>query len=243
MDTEYVNRLLGHLTNRENFCNSCNDECINCRKKYDLDFSENISGIIGFPSVLPCILEEPEEFLPDSIPDHDILLAISVNEEILISFINKFPLSKGVIIPIEDGKWISPYGKRKISEICNKHNIEIDFPKPFCTLSPQGGRLLKFQHKFKIGKPEIKFNNYDKNISNLKVITSAPCGATYYTASCLLRADFDDNLKFVIEKSLSCYPCTASRLFDKDFNDSIMHQAVKTQRDILNNLEIQKEEN
>jgi thymidylate synthase len=234
MDTEYVNRFLGHLTNQDNYCHSCYDKCVHCRKSYDLDFTKNIEDIISFPSTLPAILEDPETFLPDTIPEHDILIPISVNEEILISFIHKFPVSKGIIVPIESSTWISPYGIEEITKKCEKYNIEIAFPKPFCSFLPEKGILLKFYNKFKIGKPEIKFIKNNKGFSEFKVLKSAPCGATYYTVSCLNKADSSDDPIFIIEKSLSCYPCTASRLYDKEFNDSIMHQAVKMQRDLLN---------
>ena len=58
----------------------------------------------------------------------------------------------------------------------------------------------------------------------------------YYTAQGLRGKSLDDNLEYLIDKLLSCYPCTGSTLLDNDFQDSIIHQAVKIQREILYNI-------
>lgn len=236
MDTNFAERVIGHLSNARNFCSACEDECIDCRKAYNLNFFDSIVGIIDFPSVFPAIVENPGAFLPEHIPDHDILLALSVNEEILIVFIEKFPQARGVIIPIEESNWISPHALKKITKICNSNNIEASFPKPFCSFNPVQGILFEFKKHFKIGKPEVKFIIKENRIVDTEVILSAPCGATYYTAQGLRGKSIDDNLEYLIDKLLSCYPCTGSTMLDNDFQDSIIHQAVKMQREILHNI-------
>ena len=233
MDTKYADRLIGHLTNRPDFAETYEDECHNCRTGYKLDYLKNIVKIFEFPATLPFMLEEPEEYLPESVPEHDVLVAISVNEEILISFIKNFPVFKGVIVPIEDASWITPYGIKSITEICNEKGIEVAFPKPFCSFDPQEGVLLKFREYFKIGKPEIKFTVENETIKEAKVLCSAPCGATYYTACHLYGKKLEDNLEYIIDSSLFHYPCISGSNIDKDFNDSVMHHAVKLQRALL----------
>ena len=236
LDVNYANRVIGHLTDKGNYCHACGDKCISCRKAYNPDYSENITGIIGFPSVLPAILEDPDQYLPDEIPAHEVMIAIGVNEEILISFIRKFSGSKGIIIPIERSDWISPHAINKISEICKEKEIEVSFPKPFCSFHPTGGILRKFRECFRIGKPEISFEVKDNIITDTKVLVSAPCGATYFTARGLKDKNVNDNLEFIIDNQLSCFPCTGDTSVDREFKDSITHQAVKIQRDILSGL-------
>ena len=233
MDVNYANRVIGHLTDKGSYCHACADKCISCRKGYNLDFSESIADIIGFPSVLPAIIEEPAQYLPETIPSHDVMIAIGVNEEILISFIEKFSGPKGIIIPIERSTWISPHAKEKISEIGKENNIEITFPKPFCSFNPSKGILRDFKKKFKIGKPEISFEVKDNIITDTKVLVSAPCGATYFTARGIKGKNTGSNLEFIIDNQLSCFPCTADTAVDREFKDSITHQAVKIQRDIF----------
>jgi hypothetical protein len=233
MDVNYANRVVGHLTDKGNYCHACGEKCITCRKRYTLDFSESIVGIVGFPSVLPAIIEDAGEYLPEKIPAHDVLLAIGVNEEILFSFINKFSQSKAVIIPIERSDWLSPHAKERITEIGKEKEIEVSFPKPFCSFNPKEGILRLFREQFRIGKPEINFTIRDNIITGTDIISSAPCGATYFTARGLIYKNISDNLEFVIDNQLSSFPCTADTAVDREFKDSITHQAVKIQRDVL----------
>jgi hypothetical protein len=233
MDTNYAPRMLAHLTDKADYCRACGDKCIQCRKKYRLDFSKSITGIIDFPAVLPGIIEEPEEFLPEDIPEHDILIAIAVNEEILISFINKFRLSRGIIVPIEQSACISPNAVAEITGICAQAGIEVSFPKPFCSFAPKEGILSEFRKEFKIGKPEVRFDIQNKVIAGTEVIVSAPCGATYHTCRGLEGRDMRDDLEYIIDGRLSSYPCTADTSIDAQFKDSITHEAVKLQRSIL----------
>jgi len=236
MNIKYADKLLGHLTERNDFCDSCEEQYRHCREGYQLDFSKNIAGIYDFPATLPFMIDNVEEYLPDSVPMHDVLIAVSVNEEILISFIQRFPLAKGVIIPIEESNWITPYGIKTIREICEQKGIEVSFPKPFCSFNPNSGVLLDFKRTFKIGKPEIKFVLEGNVIKEANVLCSSPCGATYYTAAHLIGKKLDDNLDYIIDSSLFHYPCIGGSSIDKNFQDSIMHHAVKLQKNILRHL-------
>jgi len=237
MNIKYADRLIGHLTDRSDFCDSCEEKYRHCRDGYDLDFSKNIVGIYEFPATLPFMIDDVEEYLPDTVPIHDILIAVSVNEEILISFIKQFPLSKGIIIPIEESNWITPYGIKTIREICKEKGIEIAFPKPFCSFNPYSGILYDFKRTFKIGKPEINFVLEGNVIKEANVLSSSPCGVTYFTAFHLIGKKLDDNLDYIIDSSLFHYPCIGGSSIDKDFQDSIMHHAVKLQRNILKPLQ------
>jgi hypothetical protein len=141
-----------------------------------------------------------------------------------------------MIVPIERSDWISPHAIHRIQEICSNKNIEVAFPKPFCSFAPATGILKEFRKYFKSGRPEVSFVIEDNRIRSIRVIVSAPCGATYYTARGLEGREVSDDLGFVIDKQLSCYPCTADTAVDREFGDSITHQAVKIQRVILKKL-------
>ncbi len=234
MDTGFAQRFISHLRDEPGFCKSCENECINCREKFNLDFSSSIIEIVDFPDVLPIILEEPEEYLRNKNPKPtDIVISISVNEEILESYIKKFHSFKGLIVPIEKSSTITPYGKNKIEELCKNYKIEVDFPKPFCTFNPSEGILLEFKKFFKIGLPEVVFEVKQGRIKDARVITSAPCGATYYVAKNVIGCKVNAKIINIIDTLLSRYPCTADHSLDKELGDSIMHQAVKAQRVII----------
>jgi hypothetical protein len=236
-NTTYADRVLAHITVREGYCRSCGERCVSCKKRYTADFSNNIAGIIDFPATLPIIIDEPEEWVPENVPPHDLLLVISVNEELLLSFLQRHPVCRAVVVPIEESDWITPYGKGTIEKFCEGQGIEVDFPKPFCSFEPQGGVLKRFRDEFRIGKPKIEYLVESDTISRVKVICSAPCGATYFTARKLTGRRTDENLAYIIDNALSSYPCTAGRDVDREFKDSITHQAVKLQRVVLDPLE------
>jgi hypothetical protein len=234
MNTSFADRFMSHLRGE---CDACERNCTGCRTAYDLDFSETIAGVIRFPAILPAIIDEPLEFIPKDIPHHDILISIAVNEEILFSFLKRHTISKGVIVPIEESGWISPYGQRIITELCEQRKIEIDFPKPFCSFDPKEGILKEFKTLYRIGQPKLCIDLEKGVVVHAEVVSSAPCGATYFTAKGLTGKSVDEDLVFLIDKLLSSYPCTAGTDFDKEFQDSIIHQAVRIQRGVLSSIE------
>ncbi len=238
MNTSYSKRFLGHITNRSGYCSSCGGLCVKCRQKYDLDFSDSVAQVIEFPAVLPAMLDDPGEFLPASVSNHDILVSISVHEEILMSFIERFDGARGVVVPIEEPGWISPYAMGRIAGICEGRGVEVAFPKPFCSFKPEEGILGDFRRQFKIGKPEVQYSVRDGYITDTCVRSSAPCGATYFVARNMKGRCIADDLPNIIDSLLSAYPCTASTEVDREFGDSIIHRAVLIQRDILKGLEL-----
>ena len=97
MDVHYADRVIGHLSDTGNYCKACQKKCITCRKEYDLDFSGFISGVIEVPAVLPVMLNEPKEYLPADIPAHELVVAISVHEEILLAFVERLSATRGLM--------------------------------------------------------------------------------------------------------------------------------------------------
>ena len=239
MNTRYARRVIANLRNTGQSCEACGKLCIGCRRRYKSDLSEYISGIISFPATLPVIIDDPEEYIPEEIPHHDVIIAISVNEEILISFIKNDRSVKGIIVPIEDGKWISPYARKTLETIAEERNIEISFPKPFCSFNPDKLNqpfLYQLKNTLRIGMPEVELSIENRIIKDVFVRISAPCGCTYYTAKQLTGCTLEDDLVQIIDNAISAYPCTASREIDPEFGDSITHRAVKIQRVILKGL-------
>lgn len=232
MDTNFVHRFLGHLRDEKEFCTSCSKDCVSCRSGYGLNHSSSICGVITFSALLPAVIDDADEYLPAEVPPHDILIAISVNEEILMAFIEKFPIAKGIIVPIEGSRWISPNAIARMNAFCVGRGIEVAFPKPFCAFDPQSGILLQFKNRFGIGKPLVEFATENGTIQKVKVLTSAPCGATYYMARGLMGKTVDNDLEMAAMKLLSCYPCTADTAVDPEFGDSIMHKATQLQAKI-----------
>lgn len=230
MNTAYAERMIGHLTDTGSYCSACGNACIQCRSRYDLDFSDSIVSVIDVPAVLPVMIDDPEAFFPAEIPEHDILICISVHEELIISFVKQLQACSGVVIPIEETEWISSFAKNRVRDLCAEKGMECAFPKPFCSFAPQTGALARFREQFRIGRPEIEFSVRDGVVEQARVVSSAPCGATYFVARSLETEKVNEELLYTADLLLSSYPCTAGHSPDPEFNDSITHQSVKIQR-------------
>lgn len=236
MDVQYADRVLGHLLDRGDYCSACGSACVKCRGRYDFVYQDDLAGVITFPAVLPVLLEDPERYLPEAVPDHTVLVALAVHDEILTAFIRTFPAARGIIVPQEGPDWISPYAREQLGVFCRDNGIQIAFPKPFCSFNPGSGVLSDFKVYFKIGKPDIRLTIHDNKIKEARVLCSAPCGATYFTARGLEGKRVNEDLAHFIDQRLSAFPCTASRAVDREFKDSVTHQAVQIQRGILKSI-------
>jgi thymidylate synthase len=237
-DTHYADRVIGNLRGEKGFCTSCATDCINCREPYQRNFGKDIVEVLGFPSVLPYILENPLQYVPKQVPRHDILLVVGIHEQILIEFVKQCKKwgTKGVVVPLEGPDWITHSGRAQAQKICEANGIEISFPKPFCAFKPpEGGVLAQFRRYFGVGFPEVELTVKNDRIVKTNVKVSGGCGSTYYIARWLLGKHVDDDLEFdVLSKRLHSYPCTASMERDPELNDdTCLHIAGQAHREIL----------
>ncbi len=225
----YAERVIGNLENDSAFCTACAYECIYCRAPYRRSFGSDIARVIDFPSVLPYVLEHPAEYLPQSVPEHKVLLVIAVHEQILLEMLRVCAEwgTQGVVVPVEAPGWICGATKKRARELCEAHKIEIAFPKPFCSFNPPQGTVLDtFRQYFHIGYPEVGITVADRRVTGADVRVSAACGATYYIARWLKGKGLDDDLKIdVISKRMHSYPCTASMEWDDEIDDTPLHIA------------------
>ncbi|WP_308751606.1 DUF166 family protein [Candidatus Oleimmundimicrobium sp.] len=236
-DDGYAKKLIKHLTNEPSVCTGCGDECVNCRKNYHLNFSEDIVGIHKLPAELLYYIDDPEKYLPAELPPHDILLAINVHEDILLALPKavKKAGAKGIIAPIEHPDWLTRWARNKIKQICAGLKLECAFPKPFCSLEKNEvhPHINKFINYFRVGKPEIEIEIKNGVIKNAKVIISAPCGATYFVAHKLIGKKLNENIDGVVAKYWHSYPCIASMKMDPELGDTILHKGGYTHYNIV----------
>ena len=103
--------------------------------------------------------------------------------------------------------------------------VEYAFPKPFCSLEAFDQPVLeKFIRQYKIGKPKIEVEVKNNIISQAFVLTSAPCGSTWYITQCL-KGKNKEEIEEVVAVAHHSYPCTASMEIDAELNDAILHKA------------------
>jgi len=195
-----------------------------------------VAGHLKLPLLTNQFIDDPEEYLPSEVVPHDITIAINIHSDLLLEVPHLAAKagSKALIVPVEDPDWLGGWAKGKLEEECAKLGLEFAAPKPFCNLTGEGHVYIKkFIEEFKVGQPEVDLVIEDGVVKCAKVITSAPCGATYYLARLFKGQRADDKLLEVACKGLSSYPCTASTKIDPEFKDSITHKANYIMMDVL----------
>lgn len=225
---KFGERVIGNLINYKNFCISCDKLCIFCRDDKTLNFADNITGIYIQPSNLPEYIEEPMKYMPPSLPENNVLLAINLHPDIISELPNlaKDSGTRLIIAPIEEPNWLSTGLRNQIKDKCEKLGIVFTAPKPFCSLKKGEDPLIDhFIEHFKIGFPILKIGVKNDNIITVQVLCSQPCGCTYYVAQKLKNTPADDKLDEVISNAHHAYPCTGSMERDAELKDTILHKA------------------
>ncbi|MCX9026507.1 MAG: DUF166 family protein [Candidatus Methanoperedens sp.] len=225
---KFGERVIGNLLNYRNFCISCDKLCIFCRDDKSLNFADNITGIYTQPPDLPVYIEDTEKYLPSSMPENDVLLAINLHPDIIAEFpaLAKKAGTRLIIAPIEEPNWLSAGLRNQIKEKCEKAGIVFAAPKPFCSLKKGENPLIdQFIDTFKIGIPKFKIGVQHNNIVTVQILTSQPCGCAYYVAQKLKNVPLGSKLDEVISSAHHAYPCTASMDRDTELKDTILHKA------------------
>jgi len=223
---EFAERVVGNLCNLSTFCQACSLACSYCRSTYG-SFAQDIYRMDKMPENLPPFIEEPEKYLPQSLPNCDLVLATGMHPDLLaaIPTIVKRTNAKGVIVPIENKNWCPIGLKRQLEEKLEEAGIEHAFPKPFCSLEETGRPVIDgFMRRYKIGKPLAEVDVTDGMISDAWVIRSAPCGSTWYVAQQIKKSRISQ-IEDTVAVAHHSYPCTASMDMDPEFNEPILHVA------------------
>ena len=223
---EFAERVIGNLCNTANFCKACGLTCENCRLGYG-SFAGDINYVYRIPSNLPAFIEDPEKYLPRKIPKCDVIIAVGLHPDILLSLpsIALDVEAKAIIVPIENKGWC-PLGVRKqLKERFDEINIEYSFPKPFCSLEDFSQPTIRaFIERYKIGKPIVKVEVKSDIIAKANTIRSAPCGSTWYVVQCIKGRKISE-IEDAVAVAHHSYPCTASMEIDPEIGDAILHKA------------------
>jgi hypothetical protein len=224
-------RVIGNLVNYSTFCISCAEACTHCREE-KFNFSGNIKGIFELPdpAILPEFIEDDiEDYLPRSISRADIVIVSGIHNDLLLELPKHLKDSgiKAMIVPVEAPTRLAI---PQVKDICQKEEIEVDFPKPFCDLEPKEDLPLisRFVEEFTIGKPELRIKlDPKRRIISTDVFRSAPCGSTWFVAKQLLGFEVEDSRELwnLVSEAHHSYPCTASMERDRELEDTILHKA------------------
>jgi hypothetical protein len=188
------------------------------------------------PRALPLVIDEPEDFLPQSLSPVDLVLAFQEDPRAaqLIADIARLCKAKAVIAPVDREEWMPRGLSQQLSQWLAKSGIEAVFPKPFCSLTEsvsglrEGTRavssavIAEFARHF--GRPsfEISCDPATRKITTVRVVRDACCGCARSVAEKIVGVAADD-AEQAAGLAHHHYPCMASMGIDPEFDDTLMH--------------------
>ena len=197
------------------------------------------------PSILPPVIDYPEDYLPPSLPGADLLLAFGEQRGIaeLIPDIARLCGARAVIAPIDSEAWLPRGLARQLRGWLEQMGVACVTPKPLCSLTESTYSLTRRQRiqysdpligEFAryFGQPEleISIDPETRLVTAARVKRDAVCGCARFTAERLVGVSADD-----AEQTAGMlhhhYPCLASMGKDPDYDDTLMHVSGNLLRD------------
>jgi len=138
-------------------------------------------GPISFPPVI----DDPGEFLPEDLPQTDLLLVLAEHAGMtdLTPDLAQRSGATAVILPIDRRSW-GPTGlTRQVKKRLQTAGVPLAAPRPFCSLAPgesQPDAIRTFANRY--GRPQVTCTVSDGRVAACQVIREAPCGNTRYVA-------------------------------------------------------------
>lgn len=190
------------------------------------------------PTIFPLIIDYPEDYLPEQLPQTDLILSFAEHKGVgeLLPEIAKMTNAKAVVAAIDNESWLPRGLARQVRGWLEQMDVVCATPKPLCSLTENSywiklketiqfdsPHIAEFARYF--GKPELKIevDPNTRTITKTEVKRDAVCGCARYVAEKLIGISADD----AEEKAGLLhhhFPCLASMVKDPDFNmDTLMH--------------------
>ena len=137
------------------------------------------------PAALPAVLDEPELYLPEALPQADLLLVLTESAGMtdLSPDIAALCRAQAAIVAV-DRRAAAPAGLRRQAERrLEAMGVGHAFPMPFCSLAPSARQhplVRAFAERY--GRPEVTCTAEDGHIAACQVVRETPCGNTRYIA-------------------------------------------------------------
>jgi hypothetical protein len=195
--------------------------------RYGRRIAENIAALapetwhvdqLGAPRMLPPIVDDPLEHLPDELPGSDLILHLAETAQAaqLIPGLVELTGAAIVIAPVDNEAWLPSGLRLQLIRECAALGAEILYPQPFCSLDvddeSQGSAdpiLKEFTQYFGRPRLRIELAEDQETIRRLVVERGAPCGSSQYAADRIAGMKLAE---LVPQGGLIClhYPCLAS---------------------------------
>jgi hypothetical protein len=198
------------------------------------------------PKILPAVIDEPDEFLPESLPDSDLILALTEIPAAaqLLPDIAHMTGARAVLAPIDNVSWLPVGLARQVWGWLAQLGVACVAPRPFCSLTDthynlQGERtayddpvIREFAQHF--GHPAFQavVDEATHTIARLDVSRDACCGCARFVASKLAGAPLAGAVE---DGTLYHYqsPCHAGTSPHAPYGDSLMNVSAELMREAL----------
>ena len=199
------------------------------------------------PTILPPVIDYPEDYLPESLPSADLVLAFGEHRGIteLVPEVARLSGAKAVIAPIDSEAWLPRGLARQLRGWLEQISVTCVTPKPLCSLTESSYDLSRWQKirydnpliaEFSryFGKPEFKIDIDPKTrtITHVEVLRDAVCGCARYVAEGLVGISVDE-AEYTAGMRHHHFPCLASMGKDPDYGDTLMHISGHILRDMV----------
>lgn len=192
--------------------------------------------VFDLPTILPPIVDEPEEFLPPQMPAADLVMHAGETSQAaqLLPGVIHLTGARAVIAPIDTDTWIPPGLRRQLRRELSRLGAAIVFPEPFCDLTEEmilstpdllpelKETFLAFNRYF--GRPRLRVVPDGETIAEVIVERGAACGASWQAAEKMHGTALSEAVPKGGLISLH-YPCLASMqpTKPKDGVENLMH--------------------
>ena len=194
------------------------------------------------PAVLPPLIDDPEDHLPDELPPADLLLALADNAGLgqLVPDIVERCGAQAVIAPIDRNCSMPPGLARQLEGWLEAMDVAVVFPKPFCSLTEDTYNRPPIQRQYdnqiirrfakRYGRPQFETEVQGDRIGEVIVLRGTPCGAARHVADNMAGKSATEAVD-ASAMLLHHYPCLASMDIDTDYLDTLMHESGNIMRD------------
>jgi hypothetical protein len=188
------------------------------------------------PAVLPPILDYPEDYLPESLPAADLILAFGEHRGIaeLVPEAAKMTGARAVIAPVDREEWLPRGLARQLRGWLADIGVACVTPKPLCSLTETHYNVRRHRIAYEdptiaafarhFGRPSlhITVDPSRRTVAAVDVVRDAVCGCARFVAQGLVGLPVDE-----AEQRAGLlhhhYPCLAGMAKDLDFSDTLMH--------------------
>ena len=196
------------------------------------------------PAGLPLVVDDPDDFLPGSLPPADLLLALGEVPGLgqLVPEIVQRCGALAVIVAIDHTSAMPAGLESQLRGWLEEMDVAAVFPKPLCSLTEStvgvqrrmtaydDPLIRRFASAF--GRPAFRLTVAEGRVARAEVARDSACGCARHVAENLPRIPVDA----AVEEAGMLhhhFPCLASMTQDPDYHDTLMHVSGHLVRDAV----------